>query len=429
MKIINIGGATAIIEHDGKRMLFDPWMNEGIFHGAWYHYPPSKVAIEDLGHIDYVYISHIHEDHCSADTISRLNQDAEIIIMDKKPNFVSKFLDNHKFKFKKVHLIKPQTPVRIAPDLTVDMLEGDPRNPMAHAIDSTLIMQWGDYTVVNANDCIPYQEGMDYILSHYPQIDLALLPYGGGSGYPSCYLNLTDNEKQQEKERIIQRRLESFIYNVNYLKPRYVMPFADQYIVAGSRAHLNKFISHSIGPGILEDFIKDKEFHSHLILLNSGQAYNLASKTKEPPLAYQHHSETDREHYLTQLKNVKYDHEHFTLNPSVSLARLVGHARSKLWQMQEAKNYFPEYNLYLDASDAEQRFKINFLTQEVQEVSYHGQCEEPYLRISVTGTLLMLLLVGHVSWNIADAALFLDYERKPNIYDGKIYEFINYLRV
>jgi UDP-MurNAc hydroxylase len=39
MKITNIGGATAILEHNGKRMLCDPWMDEGILHGSWHHCP------------------------------------------------------------------------------------------------------------------------------------------------------------------------------------------------------------------------------------------------------------------------------------------------------------------------------------------------------------------------------------------------------
>jgi UDP-MurNAc hydroxylase len=91
MKLLNIGGATAIVEHNGKRILFDPWMDDGIFHGSWYHYPPAQVGIEDLGKLDYIYISHIHEDHCSAGTIKHLNPDAEIIVMDRCPrvrNFI-----------------------------------------------------------------------------------------------------------------------------------------------------------------------------------------------------------------------------------------------------------------------------------------------------------------------------------------------------
>jgi UDP-MurNAc hydroxylase len=40
-----------------------------------------------------------------------------------------------------------------------------------------------------------------------------------------------------------------------------------------------------------------------------------------------------------------------------------------------------------------------------------------------------MLLLGHVSWNIADAALFLDYERVPNLYDSQLYVYLNYLKI
>lgn len=42
---------------------------------------------------------------------------------------------------------------------------------------------------------------------------------------------------------------------------------------------------------------------------------------------------------------------------------------------------------------------------------------------------MIMMLLGHVLWNIADAALFLDYERVPNRYDPIVYFLLNLLRV
>ena len=42
---------------------------------------------------------------------------------------------------------------------------------------------------------------------------------------------------------------------------------------------------------------------------------------------------------------------------------------------------------------------------------------------------MSMLLIGHMSWNIADASLFLDYERRPNVYDTSVYVLLNYLRI
>lgn len=430
MRLTNLGGATGILEHNGKRMLFDPWLDEGIFHGAWYHYPPVAIGPADLGRVDYIYISHIHEDHCSAGTIRHLNSDAEILLMDRAPNYVYQFLKSQGFTFKQIHLIKPRTPTRIAPDLVVDMLEGDPANEMAHMVDSALILNWDGFIVYNANDCQPYEAGLQYLKDRYPQIDLALLPYAGGSGYPSCYMNLSHGEKLREKERILNQRLNSFAKNAHVLGPKYVMPFADQYVVAGSRAHLNQYISHPASPGVVEQALATAGIDLPLLLLNSGQSFDFEQRIKEPADAYRPCTEQDREDYIeASLQTALYDHEKFTLNPSVSLERLVAHARARLWQQQQARTYTPDFSLYLDASDSSRRFRIHLQTEHVQEVEWTAPLIEPFLRLSASNTLLMMLLIGHVSWNIADAALFLDYERVPNRYDPEIYVFLNYLKL
>jgi UDP-MurNAc hydroxylase len=429
MRITNIGGATAILEHAGKRMLFDPWLDDGIFHGAWYHFPPLGVSIADLGRFDYIYISHIHEDHCSAGTIRHLNQDAEIILMDRQPNFVLRFLDSHGFRFRKIHLVKPRSEVRLDADLQVNVLEADPGHELAYVIDSSLLLRWGGFTVYNANDCQPYDDGLQYVTATYGRLDLALIPYAGGSGYPSCYANLSDDEKRHEKERILNSRLETFRRTVKRLDPRYVMPFADQYVVWGSRAELNRFISHPACPGIVRERLAADGLDDRLLLLNSGQSFDLGTRRKSPEGDYRMFSEADRERYVdAKLRDKLYDHERIQFTPSVAVDRLVSAARGRLWAIQSRKREFPAYSIYLETTDTRRRFRIRLDLEATEEVGWTAPLDPPYLKVSCTHTLMVMLLIGHVSWNIADAALFLDYERVPNVYDPRIYVHLNYLK-
>jgi hypothetical protein len=53
----------------------------------------------------------------------------------------------------------------------------------------------------------------------------------------------------------------------------------------------------------------------------------------------------------------------------------------------------------------------------------------PFLRIRGSRTLLTMLLIGHISWNIADAALFIDFDRVPNDYDPQVHANLNHLRL
>ncbi len=430
MRIINLGGATAILEHRGKRMLFDPWLDDGIFHGAWNHYPPLALGLEDVGPLDYIYISHIHEDHCSAGTLRALDPGAEVLIMDRRPNFVARFLDRHDFRFKAVHLIPPRTPTHLGDGLWVDMLEADPGDEMAYMVDSALILRWDDFVLYNANDCQPYPGGLDYVKERYGSPDLALLPYSGGSGYPACYSNLDEAQKCAEKARIIDMRLEAFAEATRVLAPRHVMPFADQYVVAGSRAHLNRHIAHPSCPGAVAPVLERYGLADGLLLLNPGQSYDFDHGRRVPEEPYRFHTEAQRLTYAQgELGDRLYDHERLDLDPGVAVDRLVAHARARLWSAQARQDFYPEWSFYLDVSDTRRRFHIRLDCEAVEEVGIQAPLEAPYLRVSTTHTLMVMLLIGHVSWNIADAALFLDYERVPNTYDPQLYVLLNLLKV
>lgn len=428
MRLINLGGATAIVEHGGKRMLMDPWLDDGIFHGAWYHYPPMNFSLEQLGRIDYVYISHVHEDHCSAGTIRHIHCGAEVIIADKRPNFVERFLQTHGFKFAKVHKVKPRTPLQIAPDMLVDVIEADPANEMAFSVDSALILRWGTTTLYNANDCQPYRGGIDYIKAHY-QLDLALLPYSGGSGYPSCYLNLDDTRKTERAAQIRASRLESFYAVAQDLGAAWTMPFADQYVVAGSRSHLNRFISHPSCPGVVSEGFASKVTRSRLLLLNSGQSFDVEAQVVQPDEPYRFFTEDDREAYIRdELLHKRYDHELFALNPGVSLSRLVRHARQRLWEYQGRRNSFPDWNVYIDIPERGERYLMPLGGDQVTDLDTRSELSGRYLRIAMPATLAAMVLIGHMSINIADAALFLDYERSPDVYEPELYVLLNMLR-
>ena len=105
------------------------------------------------------------------------------------------------------------------------------------------------------------------------------------------------------------------------------------------------------------------------------------------------------------------------------------HARQRLWDVQTRRQTFPQWRLVLDCTDSRRRFVIDLQAEGVQETDFEATVPEPFLRMSGSDTLMIMLLVGHVSWNIADAALFLDYERRPNTYDPSIYVLLNFLRL
>ena len=46
MKITHLGASTIIVEHKKKKILFDPWLDDGIVYGAWYDGHHQKFCLK-----------------------------------------------------------------------------------------------------------------------------------------------------------------------------------------------------------------------------------------------------------------------------------------------------------------------------------------------------------------------------------------------
>ena len=92
MKITHVYGACEIIESKGVKILFDPWLIDGEYYGSWASYPTVKdLDFGILDDIDYIYISHIHPDHFSRLTLSKIDKSIPILIH----KFPAPFLKNN----------------------------------------------------------------------------------------------------------------------------------------------------------------------------------------------------------------------------------------------------------------------------------------------------------------------------------------------
>lgn len=80
MKFTAIGGATAILEHRGKRFMLDSWLVEGIFQGAWFHYPEPNLSVN---YVDFQRDLPKGDDHCGK-MVERNEAAFELFVADKQ---------------------------------------------------------------------------------------------------------------------------------------------------------------------------------------------------------------------------------------------------------------------------------------------------------------------------------------------------------
>ena len=98
MKVTYHNSAAVVIQENSTKILIDPWFFDGEYFGSWGIYPPYDFKSEEFEDVDYIYISHVHPDHCSPKTLSKLNKNIPILIHNFSEKFLKKNIENLGFK-------------------------------------------------------------------------------------------------------------------------------------------------------------------------------------------------------------------------------------------------------------------------------------------------------------------------------------------
>ena len=130
MKITQLNSATNMIEDSVNdtcvKILCDPWLDGEEYLGSWAMYPQYNFKPENFSDVDFIYISHIHPDHSSVNTLSKLSKKIPVLIH----NFPEKFLKNkiENLGFKTIELEHGMR-IRLKNNLHVNIMAADNCDP------------------------------------------------------------------------------------------------------------------------------------------------------------------------------------------------------------------------------------------------------------------------------------------------------------
>jgi len=336
MKVTLVADSCFLFEYQGVKLLTDPWIGGFIYDGAWLQYPSPVIKAGDIGKLDYIFISHIHEDHCDLETLVHLDRSAKIIVMDHSPNpnFVKKFLLYHELNFAEIIELPIRNQYRACEDLYFEVIEADPKHTLNHLVDSSLLIHFGRKSIYFANDNPPYPE-LDAYLSRY-DFDLVLLPPTGGSGYPACYSNLTDTEKTERAHSICTRYHGEMLEYLRRLNPRLFGCAANGHILSGISSKLNKFMAWPASTASPYQYIRDNRLpHDTFqpILQLPGDTVDLNyEQGVADENAIEFYEDTLRKHDFITKKAADANHTFMSirLNPSISFPHLISLAHQRL---------------------------------------------------------------------------------------------------
>lgn len=437
--------STVGIISENFKLLCDPWLVDGEYYGSWSHYPPYNLDenIDEINSYDAIYISHIHPDHCSEKTLKKISKDIPIYILSYHSKFLKFKLEKLGFNVNEIHNFESKS---LSRNFKIKIISADNCDPElcykfngcanilekneTQQIDSLALIEVDNIKILNLNDC-PYdlaKSTFGKILKN-SEIDLLMLGYGGAGPYPQCFQNLSHDEKITEADS----KRDSFLNNaskfINDLNPKYFLPFAGTYFLTGRLSSLHDLRGV---PSIdyASDYLQKKIItKSKCIKLNVDDYLNLNNfKTSKEYTPYDEKEVQEYMNTVLSKKKLSYELDDEVNNDEIFSLVKKAHLR----YVKKIK----ELNIKLESNILIKVFKkYIFINNKENKVSLIDQDEirsmNNYVIYDLDVKLLKRILMGpkYAHWNNAEIGSHINFFRKPNVFDRKIYNSICYLHI
>jgi UDP-MurNAc hydroxylase len=220
MRITYYGQACTLVEAGGLRILTDPWLTEGAYLGTWFHthvLAEAGVTPENFpSEIDYLFLSHEHQDHTDATALKHFRPEIPILICQFPNQKFRKYLEGLGF-----------TNIRESlPGATIDLPEGVAATIFGTAEyvnDSAILIEHNGVRALNETDCKLSYADLERI--GRDGLDIGFFMFSGANWFPMVY----DYPKQEMLELVRRRRrylLRSLVERVRITRPRFAVPAA-----------------------------------------------------------------------------------------------------------------------------------------------------------------------------------------------------------
>jgi hypothetical protein len=363
----------------------DPWLVDGAFEGSWYHpIGASHPSQEVIDSVDALYISHLHPDHFCPLSLQRFRKDLPIIVLDHGPNFLHRRLEE--LGFTNLIKLKNEESTSGLP-LLVTIYAPFCKHPfedskLGNFLDSAIVLYDGTDTVLNANDNTPTVEAAQDLREAHGDFTVAQLKLACAGPYPSCFLNLSPQEKLAEKERLLARQKEAMEKVAQTLGPNCKLEaFAGSYCLAGSLAWKNPYLA--------------------------VDGLDLGKIPKGLPYAYECDAAWPDE---------------------MELRKLCDQARLRLWEKQKQFNFFPNYRLQIQVRK-DPKYIFSWWHTDFRSLNnYEFGESEGGIACHLDIRLLKRILTRQSHWNIAEVGCHIDFYREGP-YNPDVHTMMSFFHV
>ena len=451
MKIKLYRSATVGLDLKGYKILMDPWLTDGEYYGSWSHFPyfDFDKNLDEINSYNSIYISHIHPDHCSDDTLKKIRKDIPVYIHSYHSKFLKFKLE--RFGFKVVEL-KNNTRTQLAKNAYLNIFAADNCNPElcfkfsgcadftakdgSQQIDTLSLIDDGTDVLMNVNDC-PIelaQSTFKEIKKQYEKIDILLTGYGGAGPYPQCFENLNLDQKKLSASLKERQFLNQAIKFIDEIKPKYYLPFAGTYTLTGKLSNLQNLrgvpnIDRAYN--FFENYYFSKKMSDIIkpLKLNPESTFDLSINELDKP--YKKLNQEEHILYIKdKLNNKKLTYEN-DKNPNFDeIYELAKKAFIKFSDKKLINNVNLKSDIFIKVNGKSLMLGSDKNLSAVNTSDINRKSSK-YVTYETDIRLLKKLLMGpkFAHWNNAEIGSHLKFFRKPDVFERDIYSSMCYFHI
>ena len=408
---------------NGTKILCDPWLVDGVFDGSWCHFCKLKTTVNDVKSVDAVYISHLHPDHFD-ERYFDFEKSTPLIVLDHGPNFLIKKLTALGYS----NLIK----IKNEETITYRELELTMFSPFAkhnfhearigNLIDSALLISCDGVSALNANDNTPTVAAAKMLSEKYGPITLAMLNYNAAGPYPSCFDNLSEEEKVIEHHRVLERNFNHLKQLLEAIKPKFMLPFAGAYVLGGDLYFKNKYLGTTTWEECAKWLNINGIMPTKAVLLRENDSLNVESGIADKE--YEPLNMAEIKCYIEDsLSQIKYPHQLESIPNKAQL--LVDIEKAAIGMKERMARFGISSTFTVILNVFSERFQIypSFAPLlKAEEVGNKLECK-------LDERLLRNILDRKSYWNNAEIGAHISFNRTPNSYEPDLHTGLQFFHI
>jgi len=192
LEVTMVSHACLRIEGRFGALLCDPWfLNEPIYNFTTWKFPAAVIPPREVvANLDYLFITHSHEDHFHVPSIDLIPRDVEVLLPEYEghPGLRAQYVERvmRALGFNRIRKLRPWQTFTLQGGIPFTILPPDPRR--AHDWENAgFVLEHPDCKLININDNIGDEEHFQRIAERFGRFDIGFVQTTGVSMYPGRF--------------------------------------------------------------------------------------------------------------------------------------------------------------------------------------------------------------------------------------------------